>query len=572
VPEFSAPEAKRGGTLRNWIDDFPRTLRYYGPDANGTFRSFILDDWSLGLIGRQPNTGQIIPLLAREWAYGSDKRTMYFRLDPDARYADGVPVRADDYLFAFFFFTSPYLHDPFSVNYFQKTFSGVAKYDDLTIAITAREAKPDLEATVGLGPVPEHFYKELGDDYPERYQWRIEPTTGAYTVRPEDIHKGSSIDLTRVPNWWADAKPFFRHRYNVDRIHLEVIRDTNKAFEAFKRGDVDLFNMKEPVHWYEQLPDGDPLVQRGAVAKAVFYNQVPCPTYAFYVNTAQPLLDNHDIREGIASAANFDLVDQQYFHGDYVRMQTSADGYPQVPFPGIHPRPFSVENALASFAKAGFSKRGPDGILSNDQGQRLSFTVTSYHDFLRDPLTILRQEAAKAGLELNIEILDGTTGVKKIMEKHHQIAFMAFNSAGDLYPQSYWQFFDSANAGKPQTNNLTNTADPEMDRLIAAYDKAETMDEIRRLATEMEVRIHDNAAFIPAYKLPLFRIAYWRWIKFPKDFATRQSDDGGAELSGVIGDSLFWIDDAARPAVLAARDGGPPASPEIKVYDQWRQK
>jgi len=26
VPEFAVPGAKRGGTLHNWIDDFPRTL------------------------------------------------------------------------------------------------------------------------------------------------------------------------------------------------------------------------------------------------------------------------------------------------------------------------------------------------------------------------------------------------------------------------------------------------------------------------------------------------------------------------------------------------------------------
>jgi len=571
VPEFAAPEAKRGGTLHGWIDDFPRTLRFYGPDSAGTFRSFILDDWALGLLGRQPNTGQYVPSLARAWAYGKDRCTMYFRLDPDARYCDGVPVRADDYLFAFFIFSSRYIHDPFTNNYIAKTFRSVTKYDDLTIAITAQEPKPDIEDRLALGPVPEHFYRELGDDYPERYQWRLEPTTGPYTVKSEDVHKGSSIDLTRVPHWWADDKPFFRHRFNVDRIHLEVIRDTNKAFESFKRGDVDLFSLREPQYWYDKLPDGDPLVQRGCIAKAVFYNQVPCITYGFYVNTAQPLLDHRDIREGIAYAANFDLVDQRYFHGDYVRMQTSSDGYALVPFPGIHPRPFSTDQALVSFARAGFTKRGPDGILVNGQGQRLSFTVTSYHDTLRDVLTILRQEAAKAGLELNIEILDGTTGAKKIMEKHHQIAFMAFQPSGARYPD-YWQMFDSANADKPQTNNITNTVDPALDRLIAAYDRAQTMDEIRRLAYQMEVRIRDDAAFIPAYKLPFFRVGYWRWIKFPREFATRESDDGGVELAGVMGDGLFWIDQDARPAVLAARDSGPTLAPEIKVYDQWKAK
>ncbi len=44
LPEFASPEAKKGGTLRYFIDDFPRTLRTAGPDANGAFRPYILDD------------------------------------------------------------------------------------------------------------------------------------------------------------------------------------------------------------------------------------------------------------------------------------------------------------------------------------------------------------------------------------------------------------------------------------------------------------------------------------------------------------------------------------------------
>ncbi|MGA3008456.1 MAG: ABC transporter substrate-binding protein, partial [Opitutaceae bacterium] len=459
VPEFSAPEAKRGGTLYSWIDDFPRTLRFVGPDANGSFRSFILDDNALSLIQKQPNTGQYFPGLAKAWAYGRDGKTMYFKLDLDARYSDGVPVKVGDYFFAFFFFRSRYIDDPWSNNFYTEYFTNVTKYDDDTISITWREPKPDLDDKVGsLAPVPEHFYQELGDDYVQRYQWKLEPTTGPYTVKPEDLHKGSFVDLTRVPGWWAGEKPFYRHRFNADRIHLEVIRETDKAFEAFKRGDLDSFGLSLPKYWYDKLPDSDPLVRKGYIHKTVFYDQVPVPTWGLYLNTAMPLLNNREVREGIAYASNFDLVDRQYYRGDFVRMQTGSDGYAEVPLTGLHPRPFSVDKALEHFAKAGFTKRGADGILVNEKGERLSFKVTTGYDYMRDVLTILRQEAAKAGLELDIEILDGTTAVKKIEEKHHQIAFIAFNTGVEKYPR-FWETYHSSNANKPQTNNLTNTAD-----------------------------------------------------------------------------------------------------------------
>jgi microcin C transport system substrate-binding protein len=565
VPEFSAPEAKRGGTAYSCIPDFPRTLRFVGPDANGSFRSFVLDDNALLLTEKQPNTGQYYPGLAKAWGYGRDGKTMYFKLDPDARYSDGVPVKADDYFFAFFFFRSRYINDPWSNNWYTEFFTNLTKYDDYTISITWREPKPDLDDRLGsVYPVPEHFYKELGDDFVQRYQWRLEPTTGPYTVKPEDLHKGSYVDLTRVPNWWASDKPFYRHRYNFDRVHLQVIRDTDKAFEAFKRGDLDSFGLSLPKYWDDKLPDSDPLVQNGYIHKTVFYNQIPIGTLGFYINTAMPLLDDRDVREGIAYASNFDLVDHEYFRGDFVRMQTGSDGYAEVPFPNIHARPFSIDKALECFAKAGFTKRGPDGILVNAKGQRLSFTVTTGYDSMRDVLTILRQEAAKAGLELNLEILDETTADKKINEKHHQIAFAGFGEGVPIekYPR-YWDFYDSSNANKPQTNNLTNTADPEMDKLIAAYDKAQSMDEIRRLALPLEQRVYDNAAFIPGFEMPFYRVGYWRWIKWPKDFNVRFSDSAGEY-------GLEWIDEDAKKETLEARDSGQTFPPEIKVYDQWK--
>jgi microcin C transport system substrate-binding protein len=570
VPEFADPNAQRGGTLHYFIDDFPRTLRFVGPDDNGSFRAFILDDVAVTLLQRQPNTGQYFPGLARQWAYDPDGRTMYFKLDPDARFSDGVPVTADDFLFAFYFYRSKWIVEPWYNNYYSTNFSRIIKYDDHTIAITWKEAKPDLTYKLGsVNPIPEHFYKDFGPDFVQRYQWTIEPTTGPYTVLPQDIHKGSSIDLTHVKNWWAEDKKFYRHRYNFDRVHLEVIRDPAKAFEAFKRGDLDSFGLfgsgfTLPEYWYQKMPNSDPLVQHGYIDKVTFYNEIPRPTYGLYLNEDMPLLNNRDIRLGINYATNFDLVDRTYFHGDYQRMQTSADGYAEVPFPHIHARPFSVPKALEYFAKAGFTKRGPDGILVNAQGQRLSFTITTGYANLRDVLTILKQEAAKAGLEYNIEVLDNTTAWKKTEEKQHQIAFAAFAVSVEEYPR-YWEMFDSVNAHKPQTNNLTDTAIPAMDKLIDEYDKATTMDQVRSLATQLETMVHDDAAFVPGFEIPFYRVGYWRWIRWPKDFNVRFS-----QYAGQYG--LEWMDPAMKKETLAARSAGRTFPPTVAVYDQWKRK
>ena len=68
---------------------FPATLRTIGPDANGAFRSYLLDYNVISLVHPHPNSDGYYPGLANSWAVGKDGRTVYFRLDPDAQYSDG---------------------------------------------------------------------------------------------------------------------------------------------------------------------------------------------------------------------------------------------------------------------------------------------------------------------------------------------------------------------------------------------------------------------------------------------------------------------------------------------------
>ena len=86
---------------------------------------------------------------------------------------------------------------------------------------------------------------------------------------------------------------------HTDKIHLAVIRDTSKHFEAFKRGDIDQFSLSLAEYWYEKLPDTDPDVAAGYIQKTMFYNEHPRPTFGIWINTSKALLDSVDVRTGI---------------------------------------------------------------------------------------------------------------------------------------------------------------------------------------------------------------------------------------------------------------------------------
>jgi microcin C transport system substrate-binding protein len=571
VPELGDPAATKGGTYFYSIPDFPRTLRFLGPDASGAFRSYILDSNALALAAQHPDTFQWFPQLATHWAFGADGRTVYFRLDPDARFSDGVPVRADDYLFCFYFMRCDYTADLWYQDFYTNKYSSITRFDDLTIAITLPEKKPDLlYRAISVRPVPIHFYQDLADDWVSHYQWQFEPTTGAYEVRPENIDKGRSITLSRVPDWWASQRRHHRYRYNVDRISVRVVRDQGKAFELFRKGEIDIFSMRLADYWYRKLPDSDERVTSGCIHKATFCNEIPRPTWAVLINRSRPLLDNRDIRQGIQFALNWELALREMFRGDAERMQTPCDGYSQVQFPGISARPFSTKEAEACFARAGFTSRGNDGVLVNDKGQRLSFTLTTGYKPYTDLFVILKNEALKAGLGLNLEIIEMTAAWKKMDEKKHDLAFGAKNVSVEMYPR-FWENFHGVNAYKEDgsiktdTNNETQTSIPELDALISAYDKAETMEEIVRLAREIVAILHEDAAFIPAFVQPYYRVAHWRWLRWPEGFNVRSSRDW-EEFH------LFWVDAAMKEETRRALASGSAAfPPSVRSFEQFRR-
>ncbi|MBO6655288.1 MAG: ABC transporter substrate-binding protein [Pseudomonadales bacterium] len=580
LAEVGSPEAKKGGTEYLRIQDFPRTLRTTGPDSNGSFRVYLLDDVMMGFAHPHPDEFEYFPGIAESWAVDRENKTVYVKIDQNAVWSDGHPITTEDVMFMFFFYQSSYIVAPWYNNWYSTQYTNVTAYDDHTFSITVAERKPDMDARVlELRPLPRHFYYELGDDFVERYQWKFEPTTAPYILaRESDMRKGRSVTLTRNKDWWAADKKHWRYRYNADKLHISVIRDTPKHFEAFKRGDIDQFNLRLSEYWYEKLPNEDADVAGGFIHKSVFYNDRPRPTYGMWINTSKDLLDNQDIRLGINYAANWSLVIDKFFRGDYVRMRTSSDGYGVFTHPELSARSFDIEKAQEHFAKAGFKARGPDGILVNEEGQRLSFTFSTGYEHYKDILTILKEEAIKAGLELRLEVLDSTSGWKKVQEKKHDIHFVAFAVGLEMYPR-FWDFYHADNAydvpyledgsvnperkPKTQTNNLELVAIPEMDRLINEYRASDDKEEMIRLAHTMTQMHHDHASFVPGFVEPMYRVGHWRWVRYPEGFNYKLSRRY---------DELFvhWIDTDIKEETLAARKDGKTFEPEINDYDQFK--
>ena len=121
-PEIGDPNAKKGGVLRQWAPgSYPDTFRPNGPNSNSGFRGPLYDEIIIGLVSIHPVTGKIIPGIAHKWAESPDRRTVYFELDPDARYTDGAKVKAIDLLVNMYIRTSEYSRTYSTTTFFTRT-------------------------------------------------------------------------------------------------------------------------------------------------------------------------------------------------------------------------------------------------------------------------------------------------------------------------------------------------------------------------------------------------------------------------------------------------------------------
>ncbi len=550
---FASPDAKKGGTFRGSMSTFPLTIRSVGPDSNSGMIGALRANQIL-LVYRHPNTENRLPGLATHWAYDDDGKTMYFKLNQKARWSDGHPVTADDFLFGLEFMRSKHIVAPWYNNFYNEDFDKVIKYNDHTIAVVMRKPMPELVHFLeSLMPQPKHYYKELTKDFVRKYNWKVVPNTGPYQI--SDINRGKSITWSRKKNWWGKDMKYYKGRFNVDKIVYTVIRDHTTVFEYFKKNKLDAFGLTLPSYWHQKAKDLD-IYNKGYIKKSWMYTDSPEPARGLFLNQDKEIFKDKNVRYAFAHAMNMDKMIKGLLRGDYRRLHSVTTGYGRYTNLDARARPFDLDKVSTLMQQSGW-QRGEDGIWKKGD-LKYSVTVLYVYDVHTDRLVLLKEEAKKAGIELKLKKMDGAAAFKMMLEKKHEVAWMGWGA--QERPQ-YWGLFHSENAHKKQTNNITNTDDPELDSLIERYDASLSVDERVETAKMIQKKIWEIGAYIPTYKVGYFRVAFWRWWKFPKVPVTRFS--GGLFDTYKIG--IFWMDQEEKKRTLAAMKSGDVFEPETII-------
>ncbi|MDO5469976.1 MAG: ABC transporter substrate-binding protein [Akkermansia sp.] len=501
APPVGCPSAQRGGTLRlSNVGPFPANFLAFGSPSPQFFHYTLFERLEVPLVWEHPATGQEMPGLAAAWCVRGS--SIFFRLHPQARYSNGSPVRARDFALGTL------------LRHRSGCRTGLRELhiygDSIVEAIPeTMNATPALSVSRSLRPAEPGFYAEYSGNYAEHYAQRIPPTTGAYTVA--EVQRGRLIALQRLPQWWAEALPGFRHTHNPERIEHHFLADEAQAWEMFFRGRLDMIQTRNIAAWHSK-PEGEPAVESGRIALHSLRIHRPMPPYGIAFNTRT--LPDAELRRGLMQALDMKSAIDVLFRGYAEQLPQFTSGYRNLPHHTPQYR-YNPAEARACFARAGYSEAGADGILRRADGKKLQAKLSyTPSDKLNTLVALLCESAAACGAEIIPEPLPWQNISKQLQEGTHELTFWA--TMPGLPLPDYERFFHSSSTGHDAPFRLQC---PEMDAAIRAVQQAASPREAAAACARVDSLIHREAIWLPGWMENRAQIAAWQHVQLPPNYS-----------------------------------------------------
>ena len=485
--------------------------------------------------------GNIVPVLASEvpsvnaGTLARDLTWVTWKLKRGVTWHDGKPFTADDVVFNWEFVADPATAAVTSGSY--REISKIETPDPHTVKIVFNKAQPFwADAFCGTRGqiIPKHHFDAYRGAKSREAPTNLRPVgTGAFRFvefKPGDVVRAEIYPGYHVPN-----RPFF------DTLEMKGGGDAVSAARAvLQTGEYDYaWNMQVEDDILLRLEQGSKgrvnIWPTGAMEHIQLNNTDPWTEVdgeRSSVKTAHPLLSDPAVRQALNLLVDRASVQEQI----YGRQGQTTANYLNAPsrFRSSNMKwEFNVEKAAALLETAGW-KRGGDGIRAKD-GKRLKMLYqTSINAPRQKNQQIVKQAAAKAGIELELKSV--TASVFFSSDAANPDTYPHFYSDLQMYnngpnapdPQYFMNQFVSwevaSKANKWQGRNITRWRNEEYDRAYKAADSE--LDPVKRAAlfVKMNDLIIQNVVVIPVL---------WR-----NGASASAANLRGMDLSGW--ESTFW--------------------------------
>ncbi len=505
-----------------------------------------------------------------------DRMSMVYHIYPNAKFSDGHPVTADDFVFSFNIIKDPEYH-PFYKQYFHDIKS-VEKIDSHTVKYTFAIQNQELPLITGqMTILPKHIYgvkgKKFGSDFDN-----LAIGSGPYVV--ENYEYGKFITLKRNPDWWAKDLPINRGRYNFDSITWKVYLDPVAEREALKGGAYDAGLVNSSRDW--ALDYKGEFMKKKYYLKEMFPHKRVAGMQGFVMNTRKDVFKTRKLRAAIAMVYDFDWANKNLFYSQYTRNDNYFDNNPEMKAQGlptgnvkqilltlrkkygaefvpktVFTKPVGapgqgvpLEKNLALANKLLDSegwKLGKDGIRTKD-GQPFTFEILLVSPAFQRIVEPYKNNLKKIGVDMDVKVVQVAQYEERLREFKFDMVVTGYGQSRS--PGNEQRDMWSSDAAKtPGSRNLAGIQNPAIDELIEHVVQASTRRELVERIQAMDRILTHQFYLVPHWYIKYDRFVYWNKFSRPK-----LNPSQAPILNNMI--EWWWWDEAKASRLKQAREAG----------------
>ena len=270
----------------------------------GVPESNVSRDLLEGLVISDVN-GKTSPGVAESWD-NKDFKVWTFHLRKDAKWSNGEPVTAQDFVYSWQRLADPKTASPYA-SYLQyghllniddiiagkksPDTLGVKAIDDHTFEVTLSEAVPyfyKLPVYVAMSPVNKAAIEKFGEKWTQPQNW---VGNGAYKLKSWVVNE--KMVLERNPQYWDNA-----HTVINQVTYLPIASEVTDV-NRYRSGEIDMTYNQLPIELFQKL--------KKEIPDEVKINPYLC-TYYYEVNNQKPPFNDVRVRTALRLGLSQDIL------------------------------------------------------------------------------------------------------------------------------------------------------------------------------------------------------------------------------------------------------------------------
>ena len=452
--------------------------------SEGVAANNILRDLYEGLVTEAAD-GELVPGTAKRWTVSDDGRRYTFELKETARWSNGDPVTAADFVAGFRRTVDPKTNSTYASMLAPLKNAaliiagdapvetlGIRALNEKTVEIELDQSTPyllGLLLTPATYPLPRASFEAHGDSF-VRPEFMV--SNGAYRIK--DWRVGDRLTAERNPAYWDNDN------VAIDEVEYLPIEDAAVELNLFRAGEIDITST---------VPSSQYAALRETYPDALHVNPL-LGTYFLVLDTTQAPLADKRVRKALTMAVHREDISRVVLGsanpGAWSFVPDGIVGYSGYHYPWRdEPREAQLATARELYAAAGYS---PDKPL---QIQLLYNTGDNHRK-----LMVAVQEMIRQNLGAEVELINQEWKVMLQTRKDFDAwDLLRFGWNGDY--QDAYNFLEIF-----QSNNPLNAAgwqNPAFDALLQDANEEQDLALRAKILRAAEAMLLEDYPMLPLY-------------------------------------------------------------------------